>query len=236
MLYCILRSPTQPLPLPSGLREIHAEGFAAVVADADPARVRSADRPALQGYANLIADLHGMADLIPMRYGCLLESDDAILRLLHLRHSRLNVLLDRLDGCTELGLRLLLPTPDVNEAVVEHESGNARPGHTHLAKVRRQFQAEARVVEQAKAVRTTIERSLTGLFRDTFQELGQIEGRQLLSLYYLVPRSTCNDFVEALRRAPNPFPEPMMDHCLVSGPWPPYNFVGVIDNDLRYLA
>ena len=236
MLYCILRRPPRPLPLPAGLREIHAEGLTAVVADADPERVRGADRPALQGYADRIADLHRMTNLIPMRYGCILESDDGVRRLLNLRHGRLDMLLERLDGCVELGLRLLLPDLGVDDTAAAHESANALPGHAHLAKVRRHFQAEARVVEQAKAVRAAIERTLDGLFKDTRQELGQIEGRQLLSLYYLVQRSDCDAFVDALRRAPNPFPEPMLDHCLVSGPWPPYNFVGAIDDDLRYLA
>ncbi len=236
MLYCILRSPNQPLALPPGIRQVQVEGIAAVVSDADPERVRTADRSMLQGYADLIADLHRVANLIPMRYGCIAESDDSVLRLLQLRRSRLGTLLDKLEGCAELGVRLLLPGFDANDAVSGDEPGDVRPGHAHLAVIRQRFQGEVRVAEQAKVVRAAIERATVGLFRDTRVEQGQVDGRHLLSLYYLVPRPACHDFVEAVRLAPDPFPDSMMNHCLVSGPWPPYNFVGAIDDDLRCLT
>jgi hypothetical protein len=238
MLHCILRHAGQPLTLPAGVREIRADGLAAVVSDVDPQLVRAADRPALQGYADLIAGLHRNANLIPMRFGCVLDGDPAVLRFLDCRRARLATLLDRLDGCVELGIRLLLPAIEPTEPDAAPPA--PRPGHAHLDLVRRRIQGDTRVAEQARAVRERIESVVAGLFRDARDELGQIDGHRLLSLYYLVPRESCDSFVGALRLAPDPdaeaMPNPLDGRCLVSGPWPPYNFVGAIDDDLRCLA
>jgi hypothetical protein len=248
MIHCILGQGGSPLALPAGMRTIAKEGVVAVVSDVTPELVRAADRPALQTFAELTAGLHRTANLIPMRYGCVLASDAAVSRLLEVRRNRLCALLARLDGCVELGIRLLLPAtaPGAPESGAEPSADRAtepqapRPGHAHLAEVRRRLQGETRVAVQAKAARAAIETAVLGLFRDVGEEQGEIGGQHLLSLYYLVPRAACTDFVEALRRAPDPINDPSDDPsdcpCLVTGPWPPYNFVGAIDDDLRCLA
>jgi hypothetical protein len=72
---------------------------------------------------------------------------------------------------------------------------------------------------------------VAGCFREVREELGQIDGRSLLSLYFLVPREQGEHFVECLRQDASS----LRGTGLLTGPWPPYNFVGAIDDDIRSL-
>ena len=248
MLHCILRDPPGCAPLPGGLRGIGVDGLRAVVADVDPDQVRAADSAQLQGYADLIAQIHYDTPLIPMRFGCVFPSDSAVRQLLTGHQGRLLSMLDHLDDCVEIGIRLLLPkvplpaaapaapgpgpqTEPLPDAVVVKDPGHG-PGHGHLAAIRRRLEDEDQAATRAGEARGTIEQIVAGLYRDVHQEFGQIGGRSLLSLYFLVPREHSGAFVDALRRDPTAAPGSGM----ITGPWPPYNFVGAIDDDLRSLA
>ncbi|WP_295389015.1 GvpL/GvpF family gas vesicle protein [uncultured Thiodictyon sp.] len=232
MLHCILRDRPRDGALPDGLRGLEVDGLIAVVADVDPHRIRTADSTRLQTYADLVAQIHRATPLIPMRFGCVLGCDDAVRTLLAGHRERLLAMLDRLDDCVELGIRLLLPTPPDEDTPGTADGGGRGPGHGHLAAIRRRLDAEARATAHAGQARGAIERVVAGLYRDLRQEFGQIGGRSLLSLYFLVPREHSEAFVEALRADPAAVP----GAGLITGPWPPYNFVGAIDDDLRSLA
>lgn len=236
LLHGILRGAPRE-PLPAGLRYIDADGLGAVVADVPPEQVPAPDHGCLQEYADRIADLHRAETLIPMRYGCLLETDAAVRRLLQGHRERLLPTLARIDGCAEIGVRLLLPAlfPPPAGATAP-AGGDARPGHQHLAAIRRRLSGEARAAEQARAARDRLETTVAGLFREVREEFGYVGGRYLLSLYFLVPRANCPDFFERMRRPRTDGLEADLGAGLVTGPWPPYSFVGAIDDDLRVEA
>ncbi|HYN79695.1 MAG TPA: GvpL/GvpF family gas vesicle protein [Lamprocystis sp. (in: g-proteobacteria)] len=245
MLHCILRGSLGAVVLPAGLRRIGVDGLNAVVRDVDPGQVRAADTTLLQGYANLIARIHADATLIPMRFGCVFATDDVVRRLLDGHRSQLLATLDHLDDCVEFGIRLVISTPSQASPLGQRNAGpvpdpgtigpldhDRRPGHGHLAAIRQRLSGDARAAERARAARGAIEQAVAGLFRTLREEFGQIGGRYLLSLYFLVPRGDSAHFVERLRSDQSKVP----GTGLLTGPWPPYNFVGAIDDDLRSLA
>ena len=47
--------------------------------------------------------------VIPLRYGCVMESESAVIRLLEDHRQEYEALLARLTGMTEMGIRVLRP-------------------------------------------------------------------------------------------------------------------------------
>jgi hypothetical protein len=243
MVHCILRDPPLSEALPAGLRWIGADGLRAVVRDLDPDEVRGADNTRLAAYADLIARIHRDETLIPMRFGCVFPTDAAVGKLLAGHRGRLLAMLEQLDGCVEYGVRLVLPIPPPESSAAPPSPPtspnpgaaapqDARPGHGHLAAIRRRLGGEAVAAARARAARDLLEAAVAGRYRDLREEFGQIGGHYLLSLYFLVPRPSGAGFLAALQRAQSATP----GAGLVTGPWPPYNFVGAIDDDLRAFA
>lgn len=234
MLHCILRDPPRCARLPDGLRGISADGLRALVADVDPESIRAADSARLRAYADLIGRIHRDTPLIPMRFGCVFPSDTAVCTLLTKHHTRLTSMLEHLDDCVEIGIRLMLPptpapAPDPAPAPAAAPTG---PGRGHLDQIRRRLHDETQAAARGAEARAVIERLATGRYRDVHQEFGQVAGRFLLSLYYLVPRADAETFVAALRQDPAAVPLT----GLITGPWPPFNFVGAIDDEFRSLV
>lgn len=233
MLHCILSRPVAPLSLPPAVRVLEAKGLAAVVSNPDAAALRTPDTADLTRFAELTVALHRDHTLIPMRYGCVLAGDEAVWRLLVLRQGRLAALLERLRDCGEMGVRVLLPPGGrgETEGPSPGRPDPTRPGHAHLAAVRRRLALETEATAQAERLDAELGRAVAGLYRESRQEFGRVAGRFLLSLYYLVPLGACPGFAEALKAHPYP-----VAPLTVSGPWPPYNFVGALDEDHGPLA
>ncbi len=242
MLHAILRAPRRAAPLPDpGLRWIEVDGVAALVADLEPASITAADPARLTRYADLIALIHRDETLIPMRFGCLLASDQEVRALLARRREQLCALLAHLDDCVEFGVRLLPPvsaaaTPgspgqggDLGRGACAAEARPAGPGRGYLAALRERLDRESRLEAASKQVRQRIEDQVAGLFRDVHEEQTWIAGRELVSFAFLTPRHAADAFVRRLREATHE----SLGRGFVTGPWPPYHFVGAIDDDLR---
>jgi hypothetical protein len=217
-----------------------------LVADRAPSEIAGASALGLQSYADIVAEIHACGAVIPVRFGCLLAGDAAVGRLLHRYRDRLHGLLDYVGDCHEFGIRLLLssdaaaasthgdgdPASNADAASGHQTDPDMGPGLAHLLAIRRRLDGEARLAEHAREARAVIEGRVAGCFREVREELGRIDGRSLLSLYFLVPRAQGELFVECLRQDASS----LRGTGLLTGPWPPYNFVGAIDDDIRSLV
>ncbi len=65
--------------------------------------------PRLLAYARVIEALSRRRVVLPLRYGCLLDTEAQIRELLRRRCRAFHAALEELDGCVEMGLRILLP-------------------------------------------------------------------------------------------------------------------------------
>ena len=65
------------------------------------------DTSRMLAYEKIIALLHRDFTVIPMRYGCVLEEESQIIRLLESRCEAYTALLSELEGCVEIGIRAL---------------------------------------------------------------------------------------------------------------------------------
>jgi len=65
--------------------------------------------PRAMAFARVVEALHAAGTVLPMRYGCLLDAPDEVMELLRRRRGEFLASLDRLEGCAEMGIRVLLP-------------------------------------------------------------------------------------------------------------------------------
>jgi hypothetical protein len=230
-LYCALRRPQSADPaLPPGVggQTVHLVcrehlGLAVSrVAGGD----LSFDLAGLRAHEQVVASLHRHRTVIPWRYGCRLADESQVARLLLERGPRYAALLQELDGCVEMGIRLLVPAPtmppaaQVPEGLGDDVGPTSPPGLAYLkAREVHYRRLEGWSREHGRLARE-LESTFSGLFAKVKAE-GPAPRLPLLSLYFLVPRVAVASFRRRFRR----FSRTAGAKLLLSGPWPPYNFV-----------
>ena len=259
LIYCIFNSREDQEPAPlvgvggEPLSLIANNGLIAAVSRLGHADL-TPDISRLLTYRKVIESFHQKHTVIPMRYGCVLDGETEVIRLLEERRNEYKALLKELEGCVEMGIRVLnaecarpprLSARDGGQGmrIAESEIQNPKCEDPHSMTSGRAFLA-ARKAHYAQEERFDKENSLiiercrsafAGLFvkckteTHTFRTpqsavrtpYSAFRNPMLLSLYFLVPRRSVDTFRRVFRHI----------DCgesvklLLSGPWPPYNFV-----------
>ncbi len=241
LLYCIFRKPITP-----GLANLKGVGGSPVltVDDHHLSAATSmigtqdlvADIPRLLAYERVVEAFHRENTIIPMRYGCVCEGISQLRRLLQGQGRQYQLLLNELEGCVEMGIRLLFPGegPGATSARSERLSGYprfraspapettpGRPGWAYLAARRERYASLDREAQAQALIAEKMCQAFTGLYVRRRTESRDLEGERLLSLYFLVPRRSLNRFRQTFQQ----LCAPPGGKFLLSGPWPPYNFV-----------
>jgi hypothetical protein len=185
------------------------------------------DTSELLAYGMVVEFFHRQLTVIPLRYGCRVECPGDAIVLLRENHRAYCALLHELEGLGEMGIRVL---SDTSGAATESNPGPVIPrsfplscasGAAYLAAKRQSFLG----LDRAAVDQRRLAEELCGFLADFFVrrkvEFPESSGTHLLSLYFLVPR----DSVESFRRAACHLHPQESVKLLLSGPWPPYNFV-----------
>lgn len=228
LLYCIA-SASSPMPSdsPGGqggpLQRIsHGELVAVVAPVSDITRVATPSTDELLAYERVIRAHHAVADVVPMRFGSVLSSEAAVRA--HLEEQRVAYLrsLTRTAGCVEMGVRTVLSAPRPPAPPEDAAQAPLRSGADYLKARQRRYSAESQLLDQCAELERSVLSKVAPLCREHRSESPRVRPGEpvLCSLYFLVPR----DQVPAFRAALAPFVD---DHTetVVSGPWPPFNFV-----------
>jgi hypothetical protein len=193
-LYAITDDPSPPDP---PLRAVRSDGLTALYA---PAERRQLTAEVLWRHEEVVEALMEQRDLLPMRFGTLVEDDEAAVRALDERREELKTSLDRVRGAVELAVR----------AAADPSSDGAGVGLSGIEYMR------------VKAHRT----EAAGLLHEPLAFLARENvvqpGPELLRAAYLVDREAVESFVGLVRRL-QATREDL--HILCTGPWPPYSFV-----------
>jgi hypothetical protein len=220
LVYCIFDGNSGQAATAPGTFHIGASnGLVAVVA-CGPAPDSPPDTASLLAFAGVVQAMHVSHDVIPLRYGCVMASEDSVVRLLEENGPGYAALLNGLHGMSEMGIRLLCQSADPARSV-----SLPSPGAGYLAslRVRHGFSGKrsgnAPVPEHVDAA-DRVAALLAENFTVQRREYAPATGNStLVSLYFLVPRSGTLRFMEKARA----FTLAGIK-ILVSGPWPPYNF------------
>ncbi|MEW5855055.1 MAG: GvpL/GvpF family gas vesicle protein [Myxococcota bacterium] len=249
-LYCAVHAPQRPsvvdappgLPGTGPLRVLEAgEALWLVVADAPLSRYGSApieqklqdldwvSRHAL-AHETVVEAFMARGTVIPMKLFTLFNSDERAVAHIRGAEKRLRTLLRRLQGCAEWGVRVRLHEVKARQ----HAAQQATPttGHVSgtsflLQKKKAQDAARDVVVRAHQEARALYERLLP-LASDARQAKaldGQAATALLLDATFLVPRAGFQRFEAEVRASAARLGGLGVDVTL-TGPWPPYHFVG----------
>lgn len=193
------------------------------------------DTSHMLAYEKTIALLHRDFTVVPMRYGCVLEEESRIVRLLESRREAYTSLLSELEGCVEMGIRALKKCEDdplydgeaSSPLLMGQERHCAGPGLDYLAARKLHHARKERLAGQGLEVIEKIRGPFAGLYiRCKVENRGPRIGNltlpaHLFSLHFLVPRES----LEAFRKRFYSISMRGSSKLLLSGPWPPFNFV-----------
>jgi hypothetical protein len=215
LLYGICQQEVNIPFLGSGIRAVRGHGLMAVVSEVgEPTAAPSVS--SLLAYEKVIDAIHARHTVIPLRYGCLMESEEQIVQLLDDRRREYEALLLRLHGMTEMGIRLLWPPPAVPPSSIAHS-----PGAAYLASLRNRYNSQDTPAADEALLADRIVALLDDWSTEQRRELSLSHQGRLLSLYFLTPKRGAEEFRKLVRNISTP----RAVKLLLSGPWPPYNFV-----------
>lgn len=251
LLYCVLRD--FALAPPPELRGVdgravtfvRAAGLAAAVSAIEPVELMPSVRR-LVDYARVVEDLFEHATVLPMRFGSSFANEIEAARHVEQHAPRLQEQLSELDGCAELGIRVFSldddaqhePPPEPSEplpagtgrAYLEALRGRLESADPLRAKREAALERCSRALgelavrhasEVARGEAASFERLLTSVQADEPAKAASPPARLLASIHFLVKRERVAAFEQRFRDLRS---EPGTA-MLISGPWPPYNFV-----------
>jgi hypothetical protein len=192
------------------------------------------DLPRIQAYERVVNSYHRQGTVIPMRYGCVVSQESQVIKLLEEHDPQYEGLLQELEGCVEMGLRVLLPAASLTGVTPGPEAGRevagppppaptAQPERLGLAYLTARKAHYAHQDSWTKEYHQVANRCLVQFAGLSVKSKTEAPSPRLplLSLYFLVPRTVVGSF----RRAFWQLSETESARLLLSGPWPPYNFV-----------
>ena len=237
----------------------------------------------IMAYKKVIDSFHREQTIIPMQFGCLLKGKKQVAQLLEKNRMQYETLLKKLNGCVEMGIRVLIVdcrlTPRLNpqrsSATAEIERGeiedlrnseleNSDPqsatesfkiqnpcppsrafkrggrakskmlGRDYLTSRKAHYEREDKLGKEIDTLIEQYRNAFSGLYVKfkaehpatgnlqflIFNHQSQIPS-PLVSLYFLVPKQSVERFRRMFRR----ICRGQSAKLLMTGPWPPYNFV-----------
>lgn len=189
----------------------------------------------ITAYEKVVETFFAYGPVIPLRYGNTVESKGDIPVFLERGHNQYERILRELRGCVEMGIRILLPARQAVETDAEMakdilDTDSSGSGASYLSSRRVHYEMED---TRRKDMKETVDRFLkafSGLFKKSKVEdplsspvsrlMMRTQG-PILSLYFLVSKESMEEFYKRFRELDSK----ESDTILLSGPWPPYNFV-----------
>jgi hypothetical protein len=201
-LFAIAEYPGPPLPALAPLRAVRAGSLAAICAPAEGVKVTP---EALWRHEQVVEALMEDRDLLPVRYGTLVDDDAAAVRAVDARRDELSAALDRVRGAVELSVRAV---------------GDPEDGDGEAAGGRGYLRTKMRSAAAQESVTLSLHKPLAALARADMRRSPRPPS-ELLRAAYLVDRDAIGAFTRLVARLDDRHPGLQL---LCTGPWPPYSF------------
>jgi len=248
-LYCLVSAPKEPslskapagLPGASRPRTIDAgRGLWLVAADAPLSQY--GEKPIEKGLQDLawvssvavpheavVEHLSRAGTVVPMKLFTLFRSDARALEHVSRQRRRIDRLVARIEGREEWGLRVALDEPvALQQAREPAASAKRSPGAAFLLRKKNEQDAVRELFGRARDRAAALFDELSVKADDARRRPpppGEIGQRVLLDAAFLLPRSKARAFQGAVRAQAKKL-GPLGYRLTLTGPWPPYNFLG----------
>lgn len=248
LLYCVLRAvePHLQISVPgvggypvAVIRAGRLGGVSSEIHDAD----LSPDVSRILTYQKVVESYHRKVTVIPMRYGVTFQDRNSVEKFLLDRQGSFLQAMEEINDGVEMGVRVLISkTGTSSRRTISgegHEPKDAedrreKSGRAYLLSRKARYDEGERLSEEESGIIERCQTTFAGLYFRFKREEQEPETSRILlngdekdekptivSLYFLVPRRSVADFKSAFRT--------LCSHesarLLLSGPWPPYNFV-----------
>jgi hypothetical protein len=205
-------------PERDGLARHRSKGLA-ILHETAPADVLAPSLSTIEAYASTMNALHDRETILPIRFGSLHDSEASLEDWLRVHADDWRSTLDSVEGCHEMGVRVLLDAPSETWLdVPQIPSSNGRPGTSYLMARKARRDVSEAVLAEAERIAGRIVEAVGRLSRGSRIENPGPGRERLLSMSFLVDRQAVGWFREAVERLDGPL--------LITGPWPPYSFAG----------
>jgi len=241
MLYAIIASAGKEESLVS-LSAIHGiqntsafgvshNGLVAVLEEVNHARVVVNTENAIQ-YAKIIEELHQHYDLLPARYGTVMETKDAAVCMLEKYRKEFEENLQRVENKEEFSLKVFWDYEKGSEEIRKKMAHNATevrisPGEkesaAYLFEKIKAYRFENALLEYAEQLCEEI-RLATEVFSPDIKFKKMPSQSLLVDAVFLQKKGLKQDFIQLvswIKERHEDF------RFLLTGPWPPYNFVDI---------
>jgi hypothetical protein len=170
--------------------------------------------------------------VLPMQLFTIFTSDDRAIEHVRRDRRRIERIVKRIGGHVEWGLRLTWDEQAVRAAVekAHRPAGDGKTGVEYLARKRDMLDVKRAQLAGAQAAAGRLYRELSAhasqaYRRTSTEQQSTPQSRLLLDAAYLVPARRAASFRRALRQHARALAVPGVVVSL-TGPWPPYNFIG----------
>jgi hypothetical protein len=157
----------------------------------------------LKKYHDIISELHSAITIVPFRYGSVVEN---LQTWVEEEKEKYLELLEKLDGLTEMSLRIIVPN------IESQESAKPLSGKDYLLKKSRQYQQSEQVSEIIAILKTNLKEFICDLKHEKHNEI--------LSVYFLIKKTE----VEQFRREFSKTEKAIQFKSVLTGGWCPFNF------------
>ena len=169
------------------------------------------------------------ATVVPMKLFTLFHSDERALEHIAKQRKRIDRLLERLDGREEWGVRMILDEVTALRTARSEAAAatKARTGAAFLLRKKKEQDAAKEILQHARARADELFDELSTKSDDARRRpppKGLVGERVLLDAAFLLPRRNVKTFQTAVRAQAKKLAERGYQ-LVLTGPWPPYNFV-----------
>jgi hypothetical protein len=182
--------------------------------------------------------LRASTTVVPLRLCTIFQDEDGVRRMLERERTTLNDALQRLDGCQEWGVKVLVDRDALQAAAAARSRQEEQPddetapasgtAYLHRRRLERDVRDEAAqlAAEIADDIHSCLRDSTSAATAGQSQNraLSGHEGEMLLNGAYLVHAGQLGEFHDLITQLENRY-RALRVRLVVTGPWPPYNFL-----------